>query len=266
MDNTTNDHARLVADTTGSDFTVPNYNVAPEDEPRAQELLSAFNSDPLATPSPVKLTGGGAFKTPERFTLAILPPDKQAALASQLAQVPADQRADREHELVAEALRKNSIELRIRAGLGEGASPLQREQFALARDINALEAEELEIQRQLAEVEKWVPVYDEITGEPVIDPRTGQQAVKAVERVQGDRRKALEARSKELLYRVSLLKGVEGDRRIKRALAETIELEKQQQQQLADRAEVERVAEEIAREKRIRQQAETLAKFKGTAL
>jgi hypothetical protein len=266
MDNTTNDHARLVADTTGSDFTVPSYNVAPEDEPRAQELLSAFNSDPLATPSPVKLTGGGAFKAPERFTLAILPPDKQAALASQLAQVPADLRAEREHELVLAALQKNSLELRIKAGPGEGATPLEREQFGLAREIHELETEELEIQRQLAEVEKAVPVYNEITGEPVIDPLTGKQMTKLVDRIQGDRRKALEARAKELAYRVSLLQGVEGDRRIDRALAETIAREKQQRQQLADRGEVERMAEEIAREKRIRKQAEARARFKDNAL
>lgn len=264
--NTATASTRLALDTSGSDFTVPSYNVAPEDEPRAQELLSAFNSDPLATPSPVKLTGGGAFKTPERFTLAILPPEKQAALASQLAQVPADQRAEREHELVLAALQKNSLELRIKAGPGAGATPLEREQFGLAREIHELETEELEIQRQLAEVEKAVPVYNETTGEPVIDPLTGKQMTKLVDRIQGDRRKALEARVKELAYRADLLRGPEGDRRIQRALAQTIELEKQQRQQLADRAEVERRAEEISRQKRIDKQAEALARFKDNAL
>lgn len=266
MDNTSTASARLAVDTTGSDFTMPSYDIAPEDQARAQELLSAFNADPLATPSPVKLTGGGAFKAPERFTVSILPPDKQGPIAAQLAQVPANVRAEREHELVVAALKQNSTALRIKAGPGEGATPLEREQFAVARDINELEAQEFEIQRQLAEVEKYVPVYNEITGEPVIDPRTGQQQVKAVEIIQGDRRKALEARVKELAYRADLLRGVEGDRRIQKALAQTIELEKQQKQQLADNAEIERRAEEIAREKRITQQAEARAKFKANAL
>lgn len=263
-DNTT--RTRLSVDPTGSDFTVPSHDIAPEDQARAQSLLSAFNADPLATPSPAKLTGGGAFKAPERFSLSILPPDRQGPIAAQLVQVPAHQRADREHELVVEALRQNSLELRIKAGPGEGATPLEREQFAVARDINDLEAEEIEIQRQLAEVEKWVPVYDDVTGEPVIDPRTGQQQVKAVEIIQGDRRKALEARAKELAYRAGLLRGIEGDRRIQKALAQTLELEKQQRQQLAEREEIERRAEEIAREKRINQQAEARAKFRGVSL
>lgn len=266
MDNTTNDHARLVADTTGSDFTMQSDDIAPEDQARAQELLSAFNADPLATPSPVRLTGGGAFKAPERFSLSILPPEKQGPIAAQLARVPANVRAEREHELVVEALKQNSTELRIRAGTGEGATPLEREQFSVARDIAELEAEELAIRTQLAEVEKWVPVYDEATGAPVIDPRTGQPQVKAVEIIQGDRRKALEARAKELAYRADLLRGPEGDRRIQRALAQTIELEKQQRQQLAEREEVKRRAEEISRQKRIDKQAEALSRFKDNAL
>ncbi len=266
MEDNTNDRARLVADTTGSDFTLPSYDIAPEDQARAQELLAAFNADPLATPSPVKLTGGGAFKAPERFTLSILPPDKQGPIAAQLAQVPANVRADREHELVVEALKRNSTALRIKAGPGEGATPLEREQFAVAHDIDTLETEELAIRAELAEADRWVPVYDEITGQPVIDPATGQQMVRRIDRVQGDRRKALEARAEELAYRANLLRGIEGDRRIQKALAQTIALEKQQRQQLADRAEVERMADEIAREKRIREQAETLAKFKGNTL
>ncbi|UYV14447.1 hypothetical protein [Porphyrobacter sp. ULC335] len=266
MEDTSPASARLAVDTTGSDFTVPSYDIAPEDQARAQELLSASNADPNATPSPVKLTGGGAFKAPERFTLSILPPDKQGPIAAQLAQVPAHLRAEREHELVVGALKQNSTALRIKAGPGEGASPLEREQFAVARDIDALETEALDIQRQLAEVQKWVPVYNEITGEPVIDPRTGQQQVKAVEIIQGDRRKALEARVNELAYRADLLRGVEGDRRIQRALAQTIELEKQQRQRLAEREEVKRRAEEISRQKRIDKQAETLSRFKDNAL
>lgn len=266
MEDTNPASARLAVDTTGSDFTVPSYDIAPEDQARAQELLSAFNADPLATPSPVKLTGGGAFKAPERFTLSILPPNQQGPIAAQLAQVPAHLRAEREHELVVGALKQNSTALRIKAGPGEGASPLEREQFAVARDIDTLETEALDIQRQLAEVQKWVPVWNEITGEPVIDPRTGQQQVKAVEIIQCDRRKALEARVKELAYRADLLRGVEGDRRIQRALAETIELEKQQRQQLAEREEVKRRAEEISRQKRIDKQAETLSRFKDNAL
>ncbi|WP_095011990.1 hypothetical protein [Tsuneonella mangrovi] len=262
MDNST-DPSRLVADTTGSDFTPAIYDIAPEDRERAEQLLQF---DPLAAPSPVKLTGGGAFKAPERFSLSILPPDKQAPIVAELANVPADMRAQREHELVTNALKQNSTELRIKAGPGAGATELDRAQFQLAKDIHELETEELSIHAQLAEVSKWVPVFNEVTGEPVIDPATGKQQILAIEAIQGDRREAMQNRANELAYRVELLKGIEGDRRIEKALKGTIETEKLQKQQIADREEVKRLADELAREKRLREQAEALAKHKGTQL
>lgn len=262
MDNST-DRASLVADTTGSDFTVTEYTIAPEDMARAEELL---NFDPLAVPSPVKLTGGGRFNAPERFTVSILPPDKQASINAELARLPAAVRADREHELVTEALRQNSINLRIKAGAGEGASELDRVQLEVAREIHELEQKEFNIQLQLAEVDRWVPVFNEITGEPVIDPKTGQQQVQAIEAIQGERRRAMEAEAQSLAYRAGLLRGIEGDRRIQKALQSTLAAEKRTQQQLADRAEIERLAVEIEREQRIRAQAELLAKRKATEL
>lgn len=263
MDNHSRNQNPLVADTTGSDFTVASYEIAPEDRDRAEQLL---NFDPLSTPSPVRLTGGGAFNAPERFTLGILPPAKRGPIEAQLASVAMSDRAQREHELVTAALKQNSVELRIKAGPGEGATELDRAQFSVARDIHELETKELAIQAELAEVEKWVPVFNEVTGEPVIDPSTGQQQLVAVERVQGARRKALEAEAQELAYRADLLRGIEGDRRIQKALQATIEAEKQREQQLAEREEIKRLADELAREKRVREQAELLAKHKGTQL
>lgn len=263
MDNQPTDRARLVADTTGSDFNPPSYELAPEDH----ELANRFaNFDPLATPSPVSLTGGGSFKAPELFTLKILPPEKQAPIAAQLAQLHPDVRAQREHELVTEALKQNSLELRIKAGPGQGATAFERERFSIAREIHELESEELSIHSQLAEVEKWVPVFNEVTGEPVIDAGTGRQQVQAIEHIQGDRRRAMEARAKELAYRAELLKGTEGDLREQKALKATVETEKHRQHQLAEREEVKQMADELAREKRIRQQAEALARHKGTDL
>lgn len=263
MDNHSGNQNPLVADTTGSDFTVASYDIAPEDRDRAEQLL---NFDPLSAPSPVRLTGGGAFKAPERFTLAILPPAKRGPIEAELANVPLSDRAQREHELVTSALKQNSVELRIKAGPGEGATELDRAQFAVARDIHELETKELAIRAELAGVEKWVPVYNEITGEAVIDPKTGQQQLVAVERVQGARRKALEDEVRELAYRAELLRGIEGDRRIQKALQATIEAEKERERQLAEREEIKRLADDLARDKRVREQAELLARHKGTQL
>lgn len=261
-----NDHARLVPDTTGSDFTLNDYAIPPEHQARAQELMDQFNANPIAAPSPVRLTGSGSFKEPERFTAGMLPPDKRTAVEQELAKVPLSIRADREHELVAEALQANSMALRIKAGLGEGSTEFEREQYAVAREIHELEQREIELRLQLAEVEKFVPVYDEISGKPVFDPQTGQQKLTPVEAVRGERRRGFENAIAELVHRIELLRGIEGDRRIQKALRNTVLAEARQKQQLADRAEIERRAEELAREKRLNQQAELLARFKGAEL
>ncbi|WP_416832993.1 MAG: hypothetical protein ACMUJI_07820 [Erythrobacter sp.] len=262
MDNNT-DRARLVADTTGSEFEPTSYDIAPKDMPLAERLASF---DPLATPSPVKLTGGGAFKAPERFTVEILPPDRRAKIEQELAQVPGSQRAQREHELVTEALKQNSVELRIKAGPGEGATPVERERFLLAREVYELENEELAILAELAKVEKAVPVFNEITGEPVIDPKTGQQQMKLIDLIQGDRRKAMEARAAEIRRQIDLLNGFEGDRRLQRALKVTVEAEKARQQQLAEEQEARRRADEIIRNERIEAKAEAYAKNRRNTL
>lgn len=263
MEDNTTDRTRLVADTTGSDFTPVSYDIAPEDRPLA-EYYAQF--DPLATPSPVQLTGGGSFKAPERFTVEILPPDRRAKVQQELAQVPDHRRAEREHELVLEALKQNSIELRVKAGPGAGATEVERERLLIAREVYDLENEEARIYAQLAEVEQWVPVFDKETGAPVIDPRTGQQQVKAVEVVQGARRKAMEARAAEIRRQIGLLDGFEGDRRLQRALKATVEAGKSRQQQLAEEQEARRVADQINREERIKAKAEAYAKNRRNVL
>ncbi len=253
---------KLTVDPTGSDFNPTTYALAPEDAARGEEILAKFNADPLATPSPVEATEGVKFRVPERFSASILPPDKREAVEKQLAAVPPNLRADREHQLVAEALKESSKELRIKVGVGSGATPLEREQFAVAGDIHRLEKEADAIQDELNEIERWQAVYDE-AGKPVIDPDTGQQKMEAVLRVSGERRAGMENRWRELVHRLGLLNSIEGDRRIERALKATIEAEKQRNAQLADRAEAAKRADEILREERIQQQAEALARMRG---
>jgi hypothetical protein len=255
----------LKIDPTGSDFTPTSYELPAEDKARGEQLLAEFNANPLAAPSPVEASESIKFRAPETLTAAILPPEKRAEVERKLGNVSGSLRAEREDQLVREALIENSKAVRVRAGVGEGASPLQREQFALAGDIDRHEREYLDIQSQLAEVEKWVPVFDD-TGKPVIDPDTGQQQVKAIEKIKGDRRGGMEARAQELLYRIGLLNGVEGDRRIQRALAATIEAEKANAQQLAERKEAKQMAEDMAREERVRRNAESIARMKGSKL
>lgn len=263
MEDHNTDRTRLVANTAGSDFTPQSYDIASEDQELASQIASF---DPLSAPSPVKLTGGGAFKAPERFTVAILSPDQQAPIKAQLAAVPVEQRGQREHQLVTAALKQNSVELRIKAGPGEGANAFQQERFQLAREIHELGVQEAAIYQQLAEVERWEPVFDEISGERVIDRNTGQQMVKAVEVIRGPRRTAMEVRAKELAYQAELLQGVEGDRREQKALKEAVETHKRQQQQLADEQEARRRGDEAIREERINARAEAYAKNRRSPL
>lgn len=265
MDNTTPTTETLKIDPTGSDFTPTSYELPAEDKARGEQLLAEFNSNPLAAPSPVEASESIKFRAPENLTAAILPPEKRAEVERKLVNVSGSLRAEREDQLVREALIENSKAVRVRAGVGEGATPLQREQYALAGDIDRLAREEWDIQFKLAEVDRWVPVYD-AAGKPVVDDRTGQQKVEAIEKVQGERRKALEAHAASLRYRIELLNGIEGDRRIQRALAATIEAEKANARQLAERREALQMAEDMAREERVRKNAESIARMKGSKL
>lgn len=252
----------LIPDTTGSDYTPPSYDLTPEE---ADAVAGIEDFDPINDiPSPVKLTGGG-FKMPERLTASILPPDKAEQVRAQLAAVPEHRREDVEQGLVYEALRQIGIDVRVKGTPDPSLEPYHREALLIEKEVRELDAEAHRIYQQLAEVARWKPVYNP-DGSYAKDPETGQQRFEAVEAVQGERRRALEARLRELEYRASLLNGPEGARRIARAVKETAQLRLAAQEAAADRAEAEALARKIVRDERVRERAEALAKRMRTEL
>ncbi|HEX8554454.1 MAG TPA: hypothetical protein VF695_07085 [Sphingomonas sp.] len=214
----------LTADTTGSSAIfekMPSYDISPEDRELA-DTITKF--DPHSVPSPIEVEG--EFRAPERMTSRALPDAMRHEVEQQLVGIPAGAaRDEREHDLTMDALRKNSLGIRVRLGLGAGANQYQRETFALQRDIEKLEADAAGIMNSLNEV-----VRLDVVG---VNPATGEQLTNTVYRVEGANRRGLELRHAELMRNLAALEGVEGDRRLKRALYEAVEGEKTARAQLS---------------------------------
>jgi hypothetical protein len=247
MFNNTTPPAPLTPDFTGSSETfekVPSYDIAPEDQELANSIA---NFDHNNVPSPIEAEGD--FRVPERFTARALPDGLRQEVERQLVGLPAGEARDsKEHELTMQALRKNSLGVRVRLGLGAGANKFQRETFAIQRDVEQLEAEATGILNSLAEVVSY-----EVTG---TDPVTGEQKTKPTYRINGDRRRGMELRHAELTRHLAALDGIEGDRRLKRALFEAVADEKQARAQVSRMTQ----AREMAAEMLEREEVEKLAK------
>ncbi|MBD8677555.1 hypothetical protein [Sphingomonas sp. CFBP 13720] len=226
----------LVADTTGSSETfhkLRSYDIDPED----QELATSISHfDPHATPSPIEIEGD--FRAPARLTARALPDAMRREVELKIVGMPAGESRDqKEHEFTVAALRQNSLGVRVRLGLGAGANQYQRETFALQRDLEKVEADAAEIMNSLNEV-----VRLDVTG---VDPVTGEQLTKTVYRVEGDNRRGLELRHADLMRKLAALEGIEGERRLKRALFEAVESAKQSQAQVARMSKARAMADEI---------------------
>lgn len=249
-----------IPDTAGSDFELPSYELTAEE---AEAVAGIEKFDPVYdVPSPVEWIGGD-LKFPEKLTASMLSPDKahevRTMLAGLPAGTPAGEREKIEHRLVHEALYRNAYENRIKGGISPQADLYQREALTIAKEVYALEQEAFRIQTALADVAVWRPVFDE-DGNRVIDPATGQQKVKAVETVQGDRRRQMENRLREIEHAVGLKQGTEGERRLAKAKKAEAQRRLSLKRQLAEEAEVQALAEQMARDDRIRAKAEARAK------
>jgi len=226
------------------------FPIDPADAARARELTTF---DPVyGTPSPVQVVGD--VRLPKQLKATALPPEARAKVEAELAGVPFERRTEVEGRLVEKYLYQNSFELRAKAGLGEDATPVQRTAFATTRELHDLDMEAYNISAQLGEVARW---------DNVVDPATGKVMPLAIERIQGERRKALEARLREIDHHKHQLNTVEGERRHKQAVKETLDAEKRTRQALEERAEAIRRADESAREDRINAAAASRARFLG---
>ena len=243
--------APLATDTRGSTFELKSWDIAPEDQPLADQIASF---DPVwDTKGPTSFSG--SVKLPESIKATGLPPHLRDPIMAQLANVPVDRRDVEEQRLVSEALYQNSLGLRIAGGPGEGANTYQKAKFHLTFEIEEAEREFIRLTTELAEVERWDNTIDELTGEakPV-----------AVERVRGQRRTAMEAQRQIASRRLDALQGTEGERRLQKALYEAVQERKSLQAQLDEDREARTRADELLREERVSERAALYAKHRRT--
>lgn len=236
-----------------STFVPADYTVDPAD----QHIVDQIKSLDMLTEVPGSSTVVGAVKIPEP-KLSTLPPAMRETIEAQLAMVPASQRDSTEKELITKALRQNASNARALGGVSSGALPYYTEMATVAREVRTAEAEFDKITEQLATVLRYDNSWDDKKQESVPVP---------VYAFEGSSRAALINRQAELNYRIKLLAnddgtlGIEGRRRVEKAMVESVAMLKAREEQLADMKAVDARAQELAREARIERQANIRAKM-----
>jgi len=236
--------------------TAPNFGL---DDP-ADNLIAAeiAGKDPVRDiKGPVSLIGGDNIRVPQTVPLSALSPDMQAPILAKLQGVSAHGRAAAETRLVAEALRSNSINLRVMAGGGENADPYWRETLSQENEQRQLQQSIWQLEQQLAEVVRW---------DVVNDPATGAQTPKAVERIQGDRRNGMIAERNRLQAQIDDLNGRGGQLRLQKAMQKAVDARKDLERQLNEDAEAKQRGDDLLREERVAKRAETYAKHRRNTI
>lgn len=241
----------LAADTRGSEFELKTYDIAPEDQQLADEIASF---DPVYdTKGPTSFSG--SVKLPESIKATGLPPHLRDPIMAQLVNVPESRRDAEEQRLVNAALYENSLGVRIVCGPGEGANAFQRAKFALTFEIEEAEREAIRLGNELAEIERW---------DNLADPTTGELKPVPVEKLQGERRRGVEMQRQQMLHKLDMLNGIEGERRLAKAKFEAVQEVKALRAQLDDDREARKRADEMLRDERIDARAKLYAKHNRT--
>jgi len=251
LNRNSNDNALSAPDTSGSNFELQSYDIAPEDQALADEIA---NFDPVFdTKGPTQLVG--AVKMPSSIKATGLPPHLRDPIMAQLANVPVDRRDAEEARLVNAALYQNSLGVRIVCGPGDNSNAFQREKFALTFEMEETERRSIQIAQELAEVLRWDNV----------DDGTGQLKPVPVYKVDGPRREALDAEHRLLIHKLTQLDGLEGERRLAKAKFEAVQEVKSLRAQLDEDREAKTRADEMLREERVTERAKLYAKHKRTS-
>lgn len=236
--------------------TEKSYEIAPEHRHHADAIL---RMDPVAdVPSSCTVLNGWGASL--RLRVDALPPEKAnevRAKLNALGQLTPEQRAAKEAEFVTAVIRSTQPELRIAAGVGAHAEPYHREMVHIAREVRDLNAHYDRIAAELTEVIG----YDTRTND-----QTGEKEAIPVYLVAGPRRDASIREQQAILGRIRLLiddngYGIEGKRRMDKALYESVAQRAALQEQIEDRAESKARARHNERERRINQQAELIGRM-----
>jgi hypothetical protein len=253
---TANASALQAAVTTGGTAAPAADAIAPEQQHHVDAILAM---DPMQVPMPYDIPEGALAGLSLRLTA--LPPAMQHEVAAKLAAsgpMNAETAKVREAELTAAAIRDQRARTIAKVGVGRDATPYHRELAHIAREVGDLNAEHDRLQDELSRVLRYETKADPVTGEPMPVP---------VYAVTGERAEAYVARQHDLERQIRLLvgdgnsPGLEGAKRMRRALAESVAARVELQRQVDEEAGAKAEAEAINRRKRISERAESLARL-----
>lgn len=228
--------------TGASDYTPPSYEIDPADQHIADAILS---QDPASLPGTMTATGPLEFAMPTK--VEALPPHLRAKAEAKLQYVPDSKRVEAEAAAVAEVMRDNALDIRSKTGFAKSVDPVWNERADLVREYNSALNEFDRIAAQLTEVSHY-------EARPGPDGKSQPSPVYAVGAAA---RGPLVQRQAELLHKAALLfgadgtPGLEGKRRLDKALKDSVERRKGLQAALDDKREIEKRTAETLREERI---------------
>jgi hypothetical protein len=244
-DNTNTDAADLNVDG-AHDIELASYDIADEDAHIVSEIAAM---DPAALPSNHEIKGNP--KITLATTLDALPPHLRGA-----AQAKMGARVD-EGQAVQAVLRENAMATRAKAGFDASVPQYWHERATLIGEYNRLLDQFDRLGKELTDSTTYEKGED---GQP-----------KAVVGMSEARQRAVSLQQRNLLYQAGLLfdadgtPGPEGQRRLHKAMFDSVQARKSAEAQLAESREIDARARQIAREDRIEAAAKQRAKrYKDT--
>jgi hypothetical protein len=222
-----------------TNYTPPSYAIDPADMDIANAILS---QDPATLPGTGTVSKG--FKFPPITSTDALPPHlRDAARAKMGANVS-------ERDAIIAVLRENAVEFRSKTGFAPTVDPFFHELANVTREFNDMLAE---YNRMSDEIAASVTYEKDEDGNP-----------KAVIGLSAARQRAIKIRQQSLEHRMDLLSkdgehGIEAQRRLDKALHESVERRKAQAAQQAEHREVDARARQIARDERVEAKAKALS-------
>lgn len=247
-----------MTDTTAAAASVPQgaEGIPVDHQPYVQQIIKMDPYDDV--PGPVTITGNP--RPLGKMKASGLSEEMRAPILAKLHSVPDAQREEVEDRLVKEAIRAKRAEIRVRTGLGEGALPYHREQVELARQVQDLVSKRTWFTDELAKVSGY---------ETRTDPATGQPVPQEVLAIQDPRRRAGYAeritdidRQLRLLMNPDGSPGIEAEKRLTKAMADSAALLHRRDRLRIEKAEAEKLAVEMNRKARIEKQARSIASMR----
>lgn len=215
-------------------------------------------------PANVQQIGGA--RPPLKFKATALPPELQSEVYRKLDSMPkmdAEDRAKYEDKFVQEAIRGQQGRIRSMTGVGRDALPFHRELAQIAMDVRELQEKRATYQTAVDDIKDLKKATDPVTGELVAEP---------VYRLNEEKRRNYRDVIADIDRNIRLLvdpegkPGIEGKKRLDKALLASAELLHQRNAMREEEAEAQKLAAEMAKRERVEKRAEVLRKMRGSSL